>query len=73
MNNVIQRPKPGETWKTAHGHRVRIIAGASTDVIETAYVDGPVDGYRGANFDRETLHAVRGDDYLVSRETSVTR
>jgi hypothetical protein len=67
MNNVKQRPKAGEIWKTARGHRVRILAGASKDVIETAYVDGRVDGNMGANFDADTLHAVRGDDDLVGR------
>lgn len=67
MNNVIPRPKSGEIWQTRRGHRVRIIAGQSHEVIETAYVDGRVDGRLGMNFDPDTFHAVQGDDDLACR------
>jgi len=58
----------GEVWKTAAGHRVRIISSQRPDVIETAYVDGRVNGYLGANFDAATGNAIGGGDHLVERE-----
>jgi hypothetical protein len=59
--------KPGETWRTAMGHRVKIIPGARADIIETAYVDGRVDGYLGINFDAASGTSA-GGDALVERE-----
>jgi hypothetical protein len=64
MQEIKKRPQPGEVWKTVNGHRVRVLAGRSHDLIETAYVDGRVNGYLGANFYADTRLAVRDNDRL---------
>lgn len=61
--------RPGQVWKTAMGHRVRIIAGARIDVIEAAYVDGRVEGNLGINFEAASGVSIENGDALVERET----
>ena len=60
--------KPGQVWKTAKGHRVRVLAGGDANIVETAYIDGRVNGYLGANFYADNGRAVRDADQLLERE-----
>lgn len=62
-------PKHGQVWHTKHGHLVRILVSMKPgrqEVIETAYVEGRVDGRLGANFHLDGA-AVMSDDALQER------
>jgi hypothetical protein len=66
-----EKPKHNQIWKTVNGHRVRILLSmlpGPARCIETAYVDGPVNGRNGINFEIDTWKAVLGDDQLLERE-----
>lgn len=59
--------KYGDIWITAKGRKVRRVHGpAYATTIETAYLDGKIDGYWGANFDLEG-NQILGNDKLVER------
>lgn len=59
---------PGQVWRTAMGHRVKILPGARPDVIiEAVYVGGSIDGNLGINFDADSGTSSSGDA-LVERE-----
>lgn len=67
--NMDPLPKHGQTWSTKHGHLVRILLSmrpGPQQIIETAYVDGRVDGHLGANFHLDGS-AVLGADALQER------
>jgi hypothetical protein len=58
--------RPGQTWRTANGHLIRLIHGPASDApfpLQGAYVNGRVDGCLGMTFTK-TGEASRGGDRL---------
>lgn len=69
MQQLNEKPKPGQVWRTNKGHAVRIIVGTAPgpqSCIESAYVKGRINGRLGENFDLGGK-SIHGDDWLVER------